>query len=463
MYAFQVFSAIYGYCVIESEPKNADVVCTYGLGIQQGVYKRVVRMAARYRPRGTAEPALQAARHRHAGEDFFLFHGRDEANGQPDWLGEIFEWLTASHELVSETRDAVGRIPYAATVFGSQNISPRKPHANLLMAWLQSAIEEGVESEALPAPSSPAPDADHLVVSSHDLDFYWSGQSSALARLAKNMGVALRLYQSREYFASSASMMRDVLRGRRVGDYLPALLHAAERYNFRSTLFAVARRGHRRDPNYCIEQMRERLKDAAALGFPVALHGSYSSVVEDASLAEEARMLARAIGNPVRGGRQHWLRFDRHKKLFDSVKNAGLTFDSTLGFADTAGFRNGASFAFPPYDFEREAAYEFLEVPLVLMDGNLEATARTSGENPAKIADEILQASRRWGWGGIAALWHNPIEPLSVPQKINDIFWKCVNEQDQFREKWFSTDDFLSRTLSRYQNAGLLKGVRADA
>ena len=137
--------------------------------------------------------------------------------------------------------------------------------------------------------------------------------------------------------------------------------------------------------------------------------------------------------------------------------------DSSLGFPESVGFRNGASFAFPPYDFERECPHRFLEIPLVLMDGGLEAEARNSQENAQKIADEILDASRNVGWGGVSILWHNPIEPLSVPREINEVFWTLAITRAQSQEAWLTFDQFLSATLRRYQQAGLMIGRCVDA
>jgi hypothetical protein len=48
------------------------------------------------------------------------------------------------------------------------------------------------------------------------------------------------------------------------------------------------------------------------------------------------------------GVRQHWLRFAQHERFFEAVADAGLTYDSTLGFAETAGFRNGRASHFLP-------------------------------------------------------------------------------------------------------------------
>jgi hypothetical protein len=468
-YVLRVFASIYGYVWGEPGDSAVTVACVYGRAHSAKAPATEFRIPARYRSRSAGEKSPAGSAIPYAEEKLVLFHGVETVDSlrRPDWLGEIFEWLTASHELGADTRDEVGRIPFAASVFGNQRLSPTMPYAAMLMAWMQNAIacqqSGGPEVEALPPAQSCSRDADHFVVSSHDIDFYWVGRASAFVRTAKNLAIARRLYRSREYFESNSRFTLDLLGGRRVGDFLPQLLYKAEHEDFQSTLFVVARRGHRRDPKYRIEDLRVRLDEAKERGFEIALHGSYCSVIEELDLASEKATLSRMTGVKVRGARQHWLRFDQHRKLFGAVADAGLVFDSTLGFSDAVGFRNGASFAFPPYCFETEKPYNFLEIPLVLMDGAIEAVSRSTGDNPFAVTSSVLNASRKWGWGGVAALWHNPIEPLSVPQEINEVFWTCVSEKERFRERWISASEFMKRSLSRYQSAGLLAGVNAGA
>jgi hypothetical protein len=71
-----------------------------------------------------------------------------------------------------------------------------------------------------------------------------------------------------------------------------------------------------------------------------------------------------------------------------------------------------------------------------------------------------LSESRKYGWGGISILWHNPLEALSVPDEINEVFWKCAAQRQEFQERWVSSDEFLALSLQRYQNAGLLTEVK---
>jgi len=360
-------------------------------------------------------------------------------------------------------RDSVGRIPFSESIFTKNRISPRRPYASLIMAWMENALVNGKRKEALMKAPSPVPDVEHIVVSCHDIDFYHTGAVSTLIRLVKNLVISFRLYRSGSFFRSNIHMIFQLALGKRVGDYLPPLIERSRSLAVRSSIFAVSSPSHRRDPNYRLEQLSPRLREAAAQGFPIAVHACYDTIQGRAGLAAQAAALERAIGARPLGSRQHWLRFDQPEKLFQAVERSGLLFDSSLGFAETVGFRNGASFAYPPYNFSQEMPHQFLEIPLVLMDGNLEAACRASGEDPESVAREILSASRKWAWGGIAAVWHNPIEPIQVPPQINRVFWTCVTKQRQYQEQWISATDFLNQCLSRYQNAGLLQDVRIDA
>jgi hypothetical protein len=331
------------------------------------------------------------------------------------------------------------------------------------MAWFEGAALCGQKEGRLRRPPSPIPGARHVVVCTHDIDFYYTDRTSLLVRLLKNLVIAFHIYRSWEFFRWNLSCLSRLLADRRVGDYLPALLDACEEHGFRSTLFVVANHFDRKDPNYNLGQIAPVLKESRRRGFSIGLHGSYQSIIERNNLVGEVSALLTALDAVPMGGRQHYLRFDRHEALFSAVERAGLFYDSTMGFADTVGFRNGVAFPFPPYDFAHERAHNFLEIPLVLMDGGLEAECRKSGQNPTTLAEQVLEASREWGWGGIGIDWHNPIEPIQVPPAINDAFWQCLEKKGEHQECWIGGDEFLRACLGRYQAASLLQDIRADA
>jgi hypothetical protein len=330
------------------------------------------------------------------------------------------------------------------------------------MAWLENVLSSLEGPEALPTAPSPTLQADHLVVCSHDVDFYFTDPRTALVRLFKNLFISFRVYRSWTYFRTNVDYFWRVLRGIPVGDYLPPLISRLEAEGIRSTFFVVPLRFHRRDPNYSLKNLAQRLRDALKRGFAVELHGSYCSMIENQELKPEASALQFVAGSRPQGNRQHWLRFDHAGKLFRLIERDGLQFDSSMGFSEIPGFRNGASFAFPPYDIENERPHNFLEIPLAIMDGSLVEASRLNGESSGNIARRILSESRKLGWGGISILWHNPVEELAVPADINQIFWTLAKDRHQFRERWISTSEFLGLCLQRYKDAGLLTHLDMD-
>jgi hypothetical protein len=459
-YAFRVFAAIYGYRVVNTICDSNVRQILYG-GKPEDTGPEVCRIPSLCRPRPINACVPSPAKVRYAGEDIFLFYGVDLESNRPDWLGEIFEWLSSGHEQGIFRRDAVGRIADRDMVFGRCGIPHWKPQASLIMAWLENALHNGDEQQALPKAPSPDPGADHLVICSHDVDFYFTTRANALHRLVKNLGIAVLQYKSWDYFSANSRMLAKLLGDARVGDYIPALLSRMEQNDSRSTLFVVPQGAHCRDPNYALRELAPVLKDAARRGFSVEIHASYTSILENRALHSEAAEFSAALGNPASGSRQHWLRFGDPQLLFEQIAEAQLQFDSSLGFTDNVGFRSGASFAFPPYDFKSERPYNFLEIPLAIMDGSLLEESRATGRSAQSLADRVLEESRKRGWGGISILWHNPVEALAVPKQVNRVFWNCNSQKYQAREKWISTREFLSISHSRYRDAGLLTAVPA--
>jgi len=461
LYALRVFAAIYDYRITDRN-ESADYRCRYGLRNSVPSAGECLDIPARYEPLRTDSPLPMLQPHPFAGEQFHLAFGVDPSTNRPDWLGEIFHWISSSMEAPIKKRDSAGRIPYSEMVFARQGISATRAHASALMAWFDHALQNKLQETLTRAPA-PIAGVKHLVICSHDIDFQFTTRPAAVRRLLKNLAVAAIPYRSISFFAANTKMLLGLFRDGRPGDYLRPMIDALEEKGVKSTLFAVANKGHRRDPEYDLSEISPLLAGSGLRGFPVGAHGSYRSIIEDASVPNEVAVLHQSLGVRPKGGRQHWLRFDEHHRLFREIERSKLVYDSTLGFAETCGFRNGASFAFPPYDFASETAHSFLEIPLAIMDGALALSVLRSGRNPQAVANEILAESRRWGWGGIAILWHNPMQPVQVPEEINRVFWDCAERRGGFAEEWVSAEEFVRVALPRYQQAGLLTEVSLDA
>lgn len=464
-YSFRIFCAIYGHTVSDANLPGATSVC-YGFSDDDpSIPAGAICLPSRYVERAPKQPAPQPQEASFAGERFDLFFGRD-AQGRPDWLGEIFEWLSAADEMSIATHDSADRIPFEHSIFARYQLPPARPRALMTMAWLEAYLRNGRAAGELVRAPSPMEGTDHLVIVSHDIDIYWTKSwpwSRRVERQLKNLVISYMESGRPSVVLSGAVRLLKAVCGRRVDDFIPALLETETKLDFRSTLFVIANSPHRRDANYALPAIAPRLQQAAQQGFDIELHGSYTSVVEKQDLASEVSELSRYSAQPPIANRQHWLRFDSHQRLFGAIERAHLGCDSTLGFSNRVGFRNGASFSFPPYDFDREGPCDFLEIPLAIMDRSLVHEAKSSGKPYAELAERVFADSRRWSWGGFALLWHNPIEDVYVPKGVNQILWEQARNRSAFREMWVSAAQFLSVSLDRYHNAGLLNNFNLHA
>ena len=194
-----------------------------------------------------------------------------------------------------------------------------------------------------------------------------------------------------------------------------------------STFFVLA--GHN-DPHdgaapRRYDELRPRLVETIRdAGGEVGLHGSYTAADDPQRLADEHAKLE-ALGGPVLGHRYHYLRVDPHRNL------AGLPFryDTTLGFPDAVGFRAGIARPFHPWDFERDAPADILEIPLAAMDATL-AEERYLGLS-AKRAAPRLRALLDWAasnGGAFAVLWHpDRFDPLTSAG-WDRLYWSFLAE-----------------------------------
>lgn len=456
LYAFRVFCAVYGHePVVDGSSVQADVAIDYRPRRTRPPSVPTLHPSNLYRPRPPHVPAPPPTPLECAGERTVLFHPPRHGS-LPDWLGEVFEWVSCADEFSVRARTPVGSVPYAHSYVGRHKLNVRRPYAAIAMRLLQRALCEVAPGSPL-EPLSPVPTARHFIVCTHDVDFAPLGKWGSAWRLAKNAVIATALSRSP---ALGLQQARHLLRlstgGGNPLDQVPALLRGQIQRGVRASYYFLPDRRHRRDGNYRIvdPNIVEVMRSLERHGMEVGVHGSYTSLDRSAGLAAEFARVRR-LGFAAEGGRQHWLRFTLDR-LIPATEGAAARYDSSVGWSECIGFRAGACFPFPPYDFVHERPATFLEIPLVLMEGSL-LNARIPESEWSAAADEVLAASRQYGWGGIAVLWHpTAFGGGQHPTGIGDLFWKLVDTRDQWEETWTSASAFVHAVQQRYVEVGLL-------
>lgn len=160
------------------------------------------------------------------------------------------------------------------------------------------------------------------------------------------------------------------------------------------------------DPAYHVDDRRLHnfVSRASASGFSFGIHPSFDSWDSADAILEQRQRLEEALEIPILECRQHWLRFS-WERTWSAQEQAGISLDSTLGFNDRPGFRTATALVYKPWNFSKNAPYDVIQRPLILMDSHLYAYA------PGPIAEVESKIRRlvsevRVVGGEAAILWH---------------------------------------------------------
>ncbi|MBF0331909.1 MAG: hypothetical protein HQL17_08245 [Candidatus Omnitrophica bacterium] len=161
------------------------------------------------------------------------------------------------------------------------------------------------------------------------------------------------------------------------------------------------------DPDYDLaghKRLQGQLRRLAADGFSIGLHGSFFSAADEGLMTREKKILEDVLGQTVTRTRQHWLRFVHattpyaHERLF--------AIDSTLGWNDLVGYRNGCASAFHPYDHAGQRAFRHLEIPQVIMDFNIFQSLGLENSVYIQHAAVMLEHFYKCKSGRVSVSWH---------------------------------------------------------
>jgi len=145
-------------------------------------------------------------------------------------------------------------------------------------------------------------------------------------------------------------------------------------------------------------------------GHEVGIHPTYTSYREPEQIVEQVTRLRAEcerleIEQERWGGRQHFLRWE-NPTTWQAWADAGLDYDSTVGFADRVGFRAGACREYAAFNLRTRSRLALRERPLVIMEGSLFDYEGASLEQAREKIWELREKCRAMA-GDFTLLWHN--------------------------------------------------------
>ena len=353
-------------------------------------------------------------------ENYLLFHD--------DLIASAFYWLSGWQEFQFFRRHHALRYPYDASLQKALGTT----HLPLVNYYFE-IIKAGIESLRGQIPGAPDwQKAPFAICLTHDIDRLYNGwlqdaanewQKGRIKTAAKivmrKIGGHSDAFNLREIseiesrYGATASYYFIPSRATVLLDKQKALPHPRNPedpapgpdYFFRKCIFPLLHR-HRdilknADYDFAAPKLMAEIQTLRDAGSESGLHGQFGTSIDAEALINAANM----IPHPPLGGRFHYLHFDP-LRTFGYLDQAGLKYDSTLGFAEQPGFRHGTTFPFYPYNFEQQKPWPVLEVPLIAMDTTYRSYL---GQEPADAKNgllKLLAEAERFG-GCLTLLWHN--------------------------------------------------------
>jgi hypothetical protein len=200
---------------------------------------------------------------------------------------------------------------------------------------------------------------------------------------------------------------------------------------------------------YDLEQILPQLKKIVSEGGEVGVHGLDAWLDADEGRKERERV-SEAIGVNELGVRMHWLFFDENSPAV--LDRAGFTYDSTVGYRETVGYRAGTMQAYAP-----PGVTNLLELPLHVMDTALfyPKYLNLSEKAAENRVVRLMDDAQRMG-GALTINWH---DRSIAPERLWDDFYLKLLLELTSRGAWLPTAT-QAVTWFRKRRSATLESVR---
>jgi hypothetical protein len=300
-------------------------------------------------------------------------------------------------------------------------------------------------------------DIDHPILRNHRFDqtmfgYIWraaigtplkllAGRSSA-KRVAQNWGAVARLPLVHSGLAADDWQQFD--------RYLQIESGCGATYFFIPKGATAGRRKNGSAPakracRYQLEELAPTIARIRSSGNEVGVHGIDAWLDSESGASEKARIYnGHAIGEV--GVRMHWLYFDAdsHAKL----EAAGFTYDSTVGYNETVGYRAGTLQAYRPL-----GRRNLMELPLHIMDTALFYPDYLNLSEPEAMrrVQRMMEEATTNG-GALTINWH---DRSIFPERLWGEFYVALLAQVKQRQAWFPTAGQCVRWFRKRRAASL--------
>ncbi|PIE66205.1 MAG: hypothetical protein CSA26_01310 [Desulfobacterales bacterium] len=316
-----------------------------------------------------------------------------------DILGSAFFMLTRYEEVIKSDRDNHDRFPATASLAFQEGFLERpiiNEYLEILWFYLQQMITKQRKAR------------EFTIVPTHDVDAPYRYRGVSMWTIGRSLAGDLIKRKSPPLFCEN---IRNILARKDPYDTFGTIMDISERVGLASSFYFMAGGKTPFDPAYSLDkpEIQKIIRRIDKRGHHIGFHPSYEAGLNQQIWQEELDALQRAVGDiPLVGGREHFLRFQT-PLTWRFWSASELVYDTTLSFADRAGFRCGVCYPFQVFDVEQRKMLNIVERPLVMMECTV-IDERYMHFGPTQEALEYMKMLKKRCsifYGEFVLLWHN--------------------------------------------------------
>jgi hypothetical protein len=346
----------------------------------------------------------------HSGEEAFRIDGAGNLIYSHDFIKSAFYFLSGQQELKTEERDFIGRYPYKKSIQSKLNCT-HLPVVNYYFDLILQGLDFWCNHHGFKPVRRKQLFENFGFLLSHDVDrisFYHPRE--VLFKIKQLMGLSPLYYSKALTFKLFVKGILHNLNPFSTKDpwwNFDYLIELEKKMGIRSSFYFLRYEHRNMDSRYTFRKpkIKKLMRDLIDQGFEVGLHGTIASSENKESMLQQFAELSQASSTAPVGIRQHFLRFN-HPQTFRIQHETGLKYDTSLGFAEYDGYRNGYCYPFKPYDLERNEVIDIWEIPLVMMEVSVLNYRGVDFEELRRAAIHLISEATKFG-GIFSLLWHN--------------------------------------------------------
>jgi peptidoglycan/xylan/chitin deacetylase (PgdA/CDA1 family) len=216
-----------------------------------------------------------------------------------------------------------------------------------------------------------------------------------------------------------------------------------EKYDAKSSFYFLTLNKGDLDFNFEIEDFEHEIGNIADNGWEVGLHGGHNAYNALDVIEDKKKRLEKVLGKKVIGYRNHFLKF-KVPDTWELLSKAGFKYDSTFGYADCVGFRNGMCHPFRPFNLDTGKEIDILEIPLTIMDRTLLDYMRLDFDKAWDVTKMLIDIVEKHN-GIITILWHNT---YMVDDKLK--FYEQILKYCYEKKAWMTSGEEIWKWWIKY-------------